>query len=60
MSGNMKPSMYTEARTGNILALFFTNLQEEQDGKYTCRATYANTDQLVKSVTIDTIGMCIT
>ncbi|XP_033219613.1 fasciclin-2-like isoform X2 [Belonocnema kinseyi] len=54
-SGNAKSTMYTESRAGNILALLFTNLQEEQGGKYTCRATYANTEKLEKSVTIDTI-----
>ncbi|XP_017763554.1 PREDICTED: fasciclin-2 isoform X2 [Eufriesea mexicana] len=50
-----KPSMYTEMHQGKILTLFFNSLQEQQAGKYTCKATYANSIQLHKSVTIDAI-----
>lgn len=48
--------MYTELHQDNSLSLFFNSLQEQQAGKYTCKATYANSIQLQKSVTIDTIG----
>ncbi|XP_053981224.1 fasciclin-2 isoform X2 [Hylaeus volcanicus] len=54
-TGHSKPSMYTELHQDNKLALFFNSLQEEQAGKYTCKATYANSVFLNKSVTIDTI-----
>lgn len=54
--GHSKPPMYTELHHANTLSLFFNSLQEEQAGKYTCKATYANSVFLEKSVTIDTIG----
>lgn len=50
-----KPPMYTEKRQDGSLRLFFNSLQEEQAGTYTCKGNYANTMQLSKSVTIDTI-----
>ncbi|XP_016769821.1 fasciclin-2 isoform X4 [Apis mellifera] len=53
--GHSKPPMYTELHQDNSLSLFFNSLQEQQAGKYTCKATYANSIQLQKSVTIDTI-----
>ncbi|XP_076169272.1 neural cell adhesion molecule fasciclin 2 isoform X2 [Ptiloglossa arizonensis] len=53
--GHSKPPMYTELHQDNSLSLFFNSLQEEQAGKYTCKATYANSVYLNKSVTIDTI-----
>ncbi|XP_076685211.1 neural cell adhesion molecule fasciclin 2 isoform X3 [Andrena cerasifolii] len=53
--GHSKPPMYTELHHANTLSLFFNSLQEEQAGKYTCKATYANSVFLEKSVTIDTI-----
>ncbi|XP_076247561.1 neural cell adhesion molecule fasciclin 2 isoform X2 [Calliopsis andreniformis] len=53
--GYSKPPMYTELHEGNSLSLFFNSLQEEQAGKYKCKATYANSIQLEKSVTIETI-----
>lgn len=51
-----KPAMYTELHQDHSLSLFFNSLQEDQAGKYTCKGTYANTVQLNKSVTIDTIS----
>ncbi|XP_068967067.1 fasciclin-2 isoform X1 [Bombus flavifrons] len=53
--GHSQPPMYTELLQDNSLSLFFNSLQEQQAGKYTCKATYANSVQLEKSVTIDTI-----
>ncbi|XP_033194263.2 neural cell adhesion molecule fasciclin 2 isoform X1 [Bombus vancouverensis nearcticus] len=53
--GHSQPPMYTELLQDNSLSLFFNSLQEQQAGKYTCKATYANSIQLEKSVTIDTI-----
>ncbi|XP_046600374.1 fasciclin-2 isoform X2 [Neodiprion lecontei] len=53
--GISKPPMYTETHPGNGLALFFNSLQEEQDGQYTCKANYANTETLSKNITIQTI-----
>ncbi|KAF3424157.1 hypothetical protein E2986_06106 [Frieseomelitta varia] len=53
--GHSKPPMYTELLQDNSLSLFFNSLQEQQAGKYTCKATYANSIQLQRSVTIDTI-----
>ncbi|XP_012278809.1 fasciclin-2 isoform X2 [Orussus abietinus] len=53
--GYSKPPMYTEMHQGTSLQLFFNSLQEEQAGRYTCRANYANTEALSKSVTIETI-----
>lgn len=53
--GHTKPPMYTELLQDNSLSLFFNSLQEQQAGKYTCKATYANSIELEKSVTIDTI-----
>ncbi|KOX74827.1 Fasciclin-2 [Melipona quadrifasciata] len=53
--GHSMPPMYTELLQDNSLSLFFNSLQEQQAGKYTCKATYANSIQLQKSVTIDTI-----
>ncbi|XP_076752883.1 neural cell adhesion molecule fasciclin 2 isoform X2 [Xylocopa sonorina] len=54
-SGHSKPPMYTELHQDNSLSLFFNSLEEEQAGKYTCKATYANAIHLEKSVTIETI-----
>ncbi|XP_076639509.1 neural cell adhesion molecule fasciclin 2 isoform X2 [Colletes latitarsis] len=53
--GQLEPSMYTELHQDNSLSLFFKRLQEEQAGKYMCKATYANSISLNKTVTIDTI-----
>ncbi|KAL7302066.1 hypothetical protein TKK_0005299 [Trichogramma kaykai] len=53
--GYSKPSMYTEIHQDNSLSLFFNSLKEEQAGKYICRAMYANTQLLTKTVTIETI-----
>ncbi|XP_046750082.1 fasciclin-2 isoform X2 [Diprion similis] len=53
--GISKPPMYTEIRQNNELALFFNSLQEEQDGRYTCKANYANTETLSRNITIQTI-----
>ncbi|XP_015433410.1 PREDICTED: fasciclin-2 [Dufourea novaeangliae] len=53
--GNSKPPMYTELHQDNSLSLYFNSLQEEQAGKYMCRGTYANSIQLNKTVTIETI-----
>lgn len=48
--------MYTEVKQGNSLSLYFNSLREEEAGKYTCQANYANTEQLKKEVTIEAIG----
>ncbi|KAG7188302.1 hypothetical protein KM043_007962 [Ampulex compressa] len=53
--GYSKPPMYTELQRDKSLSLIFNSLQEDHDGKYTCKGTYANTIPLNKSVTIDTI-----
>ncbi|CAK9816691.1 Fas2 [Anthophora plagiata] len=53
--GHSKPPMYTELHQDNNLSLFFNSLKEEQAGKYTCKAKYAASIELEKSVTIDTI-----
>ncbi|XP_026668879.1 fasciclin-2 isoform X4 [Ceratina calcarata] len=54
-TGHTKPPMYTELHQDNSLSLFFNSLEEEQAGKYTCKANYANSILLEKSVTIDSI-----
>ncbi|XP_003699706.2 neural cell adhesion molecule fasciclin 2 isoform X2 [Megachile rotundata] len=54
-SGHTKPPMYTEFHQDKSLSLFFNSLQEEQAGKYRCKANYADTIDLQKSVTIETI-----
>ncbi|XP_043480999.1 fasciclin-2-like isoform X2 [Leptopilina heterotoma] len=53
--GNGKSTMYTEKRHGHTLALLFTNLQTQQGGRYKCRATFANNEELVEEVAIETI-----
>ncbi|XP_058792813.1 fasciclin-2 isoform X2 [Phymastichus coffea] len=53
--GYSKPMMYTEVHPDNSISLFFNNLNEEQAGKYICKAKYANNELLTKHVTIETI-----
>ncbi|XP_043285257.1 fasciclin-2 isoform X2 [Venturia canescens] len=49
------PHMWTESHPPNSLMLYIYSLKENQAGKYTCVATYANTETLEQSVTIEAI-----
>ncbi|KAM8719562.1 hypothetical protein ACLKA7_005748 [Drosophila subpalustris] len=53
-TGRNQPPMYTETLPGDSLALMITSLSSEMTGKYYCTASYANTDLLLKSVSIKT------
>jgi hypothetical protein len=49
--------VYTEQLPGDLsLALIIRNLRESEAGNYTCSATYANSERLVRTVRIETIG----
>lgn len=49
--------MYTEVLPGGqTLALFIPSLTETMAGTYSCSAAYANTEQIEKSVRIETYG----
>ncbi|KAJ8687770.1 hypothetical protein QAD02_023564 [Eretmocerus hayati] len=52
LSNNM---MYTEKNPDGSMSLFFQGLTENHNGNYICRARYANTNLLTKSVEIETI-----
>lgn len=45
----------TEMMSANTLALIFSSLRESEAGTYTCLAEYSNSQNVSKSVTIETI-----
>lgn len=52
--------MYAEMYSGDqSLALIFNSLTESMAGTYYCKASYASSEFLVSSVTIETYGKII-